>query len=311
MTMLKKIVLIGYGNIAQKHIEVLRSLGCEIVASCNRSKEMNELARLQSGIPETYTDYHQMIKQTTPDGIVICVSFLQMSKVLKEVIPYKIPILAEKPSGTSYKEHIELQQLSAEHNTSVMLGLNRRHYSVFAKAIDEIGGKDKITTVLVEWSEDPEKLISNKGYGHDELSKLTFGYTIHGIDILTTLAGKISKYHFIKSEHKLPYNWIYNLSGISENGVVFNFNCSWDNPVPWRIVIYAKDTRVEFAPLENAVITRGKNKHIVEADDKDKNFKAGFIRQAQLFIGQNINGYELSSCTDTMWLAEEINNQLQ
>jgi predicted dehydrogenase len=310
--MLKRIAIIGYGNIAKKHIEVLHEKGCEIVASCNRSSTKNELARAEAGIQNTYTDYHQMIKDTQPDGILVCVNYLYIYKVLSEIIPYQIPVLCEKPSGTSYAEHMELMELSKKHNTPVMVALNRRHYSVFRKGIELVGGKDCITTVLLEWSEDPERLKANKNYSDVELSKLTFGNTIHGLDILTFYAGSVKDFHFNKSNKtRLPYHWIYNVSGISENGVVFNFNCSWDNPVPWRVVIYGNDFRLDFAPLETATLTKGGVKQIIPPDDVDLSFKAGFMHQAELFLNQNINGYDLSSCVNAMWLAEEINNQLQ
>src|SRR5690606_13233774 len=96
-----KLVLIGYGNIARRHIEVFRSLGVEISASCNRSASGNDLARSEGGIPKTYTDFHEMIKTERPDRIIVCVSFWEMYRVLKEIIPYKIPVLVEKPTATS------------------------------------------------------------------------------------------------------------------------------------------------------------------------------------------------------------------
>ena len=83
--MLKRICLIGFGNIARKHIEVLRALGCEIVASCNRNLEHNRLAEAEAGIPQTFTSYSDMIRRVKPDGVLVCVSFWNNYQVLPKV----------------------------------------------------------------------------------------------------------------------------------------------------------------------------------------------------------------------------------
>ncbi|MBT6434016.1 MAG: hypothetical protein HOK28_13030, partial [Deltaproteobacteria bacterium] len=45
-----RIGIVGYGNIARKHIEVFRALGCEIAASCNRSEAGRERAQQEGQI---------------------------------------------------------------------------------------------------------------------------------------------------------------------------------------------------------------------------------------------------------------------
>ena len=97
---MKNITIIGYGAIAKHHIQVFEALNCKIVATCVRSKEKQEKA-LQAGISNVYSNYHEMIKETQPDAIIVCVSFWNMYTVLKEVIPYGSPILSYTPSATT------------------------------------------------------------------------------------------------------------------------------------------------------------------------------------------------------------------
>ena len=238
--MLKNIVIIGYGNIARKHIEVLKALGCNIAATSNRSVEKRDMA-MQEGISMVYSDYHQMIQKEKPDGIIVCVSFWNMFTVLSDIIPYGIPILAEKPTGTSLAEHKSLQVLASKYKTPIMVALNRRHYSVLNKAIELAGGKQNITNVLIEWSEDPFHLANKKKLNNELIHKTIFENTIHGLDLLTYLAGEISDINISAVNLGDPFRWIMNISGKSDTNTIYNFNSSMDNFVPWRVVFYAQN----------------------------------------------------------------------
>lgn len=305
---MKKIAIIGYGNIAKKHIEVFRALECEIIASCNRSDEKNKLAKETEGIPNIYTDYHKMIEETKPDGILVCVSFWNMFNVLKDIIPYGIPILSEKPTATSLDEQIELETLSEKHKTPVMVGFNRRHYSVLQKAIEALGGKDKITSVLIEWSENPNHLINNRKLTDEQIKQYYFGNTIHGLDLLTSLAGEINSLDHNNVDFNDEYRKIVNFSGKSDSNVIFNFYNSWNNPVPWRLVITSKDNFAMFAPLETCILIdnyKNQRKNI-EPDEIDVKYKAGFYKQAKLFIDKNFEGNDLKSAHNSMKLADSL-----
>ena len=306
---MKNITIIGYGAIAKHHIQVFEALNCKIVATCVRSKEKQEKA-LQSGIPNVYTNYHEMIKETQPDAIIVCVSFWNMYTVLKEVIPYGLPILSEKPSATSLTEHKELVQLAEQYNTPVMIGLNRRQYSVLEQAIEAAGGKEAITNVLVEWSEDPNHLVHNRNLTDVQLRTYNFGNTIHGLDFVCDLCGPLTDYHLNVRDQGHAYSWIINVSGVSCSGSIFNFNCSWANHVPWRVVFYAENKRFVMAPLETVQFFEGKAVTNIEPSIEDKRFKAGFYRQAKHFIANDFKGqYDLASATPAMILAQAITDR--
>ena len=95
---MNKLVIIGYGKIGKAHKNVFNNLGAKIVASCNRSEAGNAKAS-EDGIKNTYTSYHKMIELEKPDGIICSTSIFNNYAVAKEVIPYGIPILLEKPPG--------------------------------------------------------------------------------------------------------------------------------------------------------------------------------------------------------------------
>ena len=313
---MKKIALIGYGNIAQKHIEVFRSLDCEIIASCNRTKKGNILAQSKGNIKKTYLDYYKMIDDLNLDGIIITTSFQNIYSVAKDLIPYKLPILLEKPSGTSLIEHNSLVELSKKYKTPVQLALNRRHYSNVIKLLSNLDGFKNIKAVNVEWSERPFHLLK-KGMILSDVPLVIFGNTIHGIDLMKQFTGDIdiNNFDIITKRFQQPLGWYTSFKGISEMEVYFNFSSSWNNPVPWRISIYSNDKTYVLAPLERCVMIEEIGKPEIELDLEwyDQKFKPGFYNQTKDFINL-MNGGDnkcsLESATNSMEIAQKLYNSI-
>src|SRR5215211_5850481 len=122
--MTKRLAIVGYGKIAPKHMEVVHALGAKVVASVNRSPQGRERAT-QAGIPATYADVERMIDLERPDGIICSTSYDQLFDTTRRLIPYRIPILLEKPGAASSGQLEQLIQLAGQHQTPIMIALNR------------------------------------------------------------------------------------------------------------------------------------------------------------------------------------------
>ena len=307
-----KICIIGFGNIAKNHIDVFRNLGQEIVASSNRSEKGNLLAK-EYGVPKTYSNYIEMVEIEKPDAIINCVSFQYIFETTKNLIPYRIPLLIEKPAGLSLDELQTLIFLQKKYKTIIQVGLNRRHYSVFNKAIKLIGGVDNLNLICMEWSEKPLRAKLEKGYSDDLVAKLIIANSIHGIDTLNYFSGGIEKYSIFTKKTDGYFGWNMILSGQSKTGCLVNFSSSWECPVPWRINMYGSGKRIEFAPLESCrVFEEGiLNATHIEPDKLDIEFKAGFHKQSLVFYNSiekqtPTNPHSLESTINSMTIAEQM-----
>lgn len=309
-----RIGIVGYGNIARKHIEVFRDLGCDIVASANRSEAGRRKAREESRIPETFADHTSLAKKAHPDAMVICVTFDQIFSVTADLMKHQIPLLVEKPPGTSLAELRELIRLQHLHNTKVQVALNRRHYTVFNKALDEVGGRQNISFISVEWSENPVRVRDQKGFTDQQIGKIIYGNSIHGIDLMTYLAGDVCDYTISSNPGSAYFSWNMVLNGKSPSGSLVCFLNSWDSPIGWRVVLGAKRKRYVFAPLEKCVVTDSENKsYEISPSAEDITFKAGFYGQAKHFldfVSDKTNGecHNLQSCVKSMEIAEAFYN---
>ena len=92
-----KVVLIGYGRIAQNHIAALRQIeGVEISAICDHSEAKMERAAGELGC-RTYVDCQKMIDEIRPDAAVICVPTFAHEDYIRICAENKVAVLCEKP----------------------------------------------------------------------------------------------------------------------------------------------------------------------------------------------------------------------
>ncbi len=311
-----KLVIIGFGNIAIKHLEVAKFLGIEVSASSNRSEKGNQLAK-EHGIEKTYIDYHVMIETEKPDALLVCVSFEHMFSVCKSLIPYQIPMLIEKPAGTSMHELYQLIEAANTFGTKVQVAMNRRHYDIIHQAIEHAGGKDKITAVDIEWSETPIRLLEQKGYTTEQVAKIIYGNSIHGIDMATYFGGSMENPQIQTKTFGDRFRWYMQFSGMSQEGRLVSFRASWDHPVPWKMVMSAEGKRYVFAPLETCKVFLTDQKDPIElvANETDLSMKAGFTNQMKAFknlveLPRFENHHDLASCIPSMEMAEAFYREL-
>jgi predicted dehydrogenase len=256
---------------------------------------------------------HEAINAEKPDGLIVTVGFTDLFSIAMQLIPYGIPMLLEKPGSTSWAEHQKLKTMAEKYGNKVQMAVNRRFYSVFNKAIEDAGGLDHIITVNIEWSERP-KMLLERGMSRDEIAKIIFGNSVHGIDMLSWIAGGMHKTNIYTRNLGEPFRWYMHADGISGSGVLYSFHSSWDHPVPWRMTLGTKNKRYVFAPLEQCqVLEEGMKEYFIEPDEPDKQLKPGFHGQAKAFldlIAQGKNAVPVSATDASMKLCEAFYNEL-
>jgi predicted dehydrogenase len=309
-----QIGIVGFGRIAQKHLDVLNALNISVVASVNRSQEKKELA-FNAGIPNNYSTIEDMVAHHKLDGIICCVSFQHIFEVASELIKFKIPILLEKPPGLSVHELLTLNQYSKEHKTPVMVGMNRRHYSILNRALEHMGGKDAITSLTLEWSEDPQSLTQR--FSSYEINHFIYANTLHGLDLITYCLGPIKNVHIQRDMTVDSYLQTATLTGLSQSNQSLSFISSWESPLPWRLTLNTYEHHYLFAPLENCrYINRQRQWNTLEVSEVDQNYKPGFYAQAEIFIEgcrgymNNFNQHSLMSCIPPMTLAQSLTQEI-
>ena len=195
---MKKLGIIGCGQISIHHLRSLRQVGFDIdfAASSKGSKTIRAFSE-QNKIKNYFDDPNELIEKSYLfDGLVLTCPTSEMIHYLKKLNNFDKPILIEKPISYDYKKLNPFVN-----NQNVMVGLNRRYYQSvnFAKKFIKTNQRILIKVSLPE----NFKKINLKQIGYDcNYSKYTFENSIHIFDILYFLVGDISwKYKTLKT-HK-------------------------------------------------------------------------------------------------------------
>lgn len=307
-----RLAMVGFGRIAPKHLEVFRALGARVEACCNRSEAGRHKAKSNGGILRTYSSIDEMIRLERPEGIICCASVEGMYEAAKSILPYGIPTLLEKPPATSWSEYRRLCEIQQQFQTPTMIGLNRRWYSVIRQAIEDAGGRTRVTGVFVEWSEDPTRLLE-RGLSLETISRMVFGNSLHGLDLVVFLAGDIPSPQIVVANHGEPKRWVMALNGVSARGAIVSFSSTWDSPCRWRVSFTSPGKRYVFAPLESCDIHEAGTQNIrkILPAEEDDQFKPGFYAQARRFLeivrcGTSSPSDDLNSAGPAMQLAERL-----
>jgi predicted dehydrogenase len=315
-----RIAVVGYGQIAQKHIAAFRSLGVKIVAAVNRSPEKRLEAR-QAGIEKTYSDVETMVTRERPDGVLVTTSALSQFEVIRKLLFCDVPMLVEKPPAIHLDDWNVLCERIRSRGLKVMIGLNRRYYSVYHRALARMGGVRAITSVSVEWSEDPQRMLA-LGHPQEIVAALNFANSIHGLDLVGFFGGSLRNAAVWgrNLDHSgRRFRWQMGVHGTSDRGVRACFESNWDVPGRWRLVVDAADVRMVSAPLESATLfRRDRDPEVIEPAAEDQEFKPGFHSQAAVFLELIRSGAHptwpaasLDDVTVTMELAEELTRVCQ
>ena len=289
-----KTALIGFGDISEKHISVLHEFGCEIDGVLVQNSDAYVEKRKKFGISKFYKTLDE-IENSDCDFISIMASAENNCKLLKSVIPFKKPIFIEKPVGFSSQEIDEVIHLNQKFQLPIMVGMNRRFYSIFHTALDYLKSNNKkIDSVFVEA---PERFsdINKPKFSNNIKRHWMFSNSIHCIDLIRFFSGNIKEI----TSYSNPSKFVFNAIGISEKNIRFMYNSNWSSPGNWSVTIYADNTRIVFNPLENGkIITKDFIKEITPSKN-DIKFKPGFYLQLKYFLDHVLKNHEFPwPCSD-------------
>ena len=290
---MKKLGIIGCGQIAIHHLESLRCVGFEVdfAASSKGSKTINFFAK-KNDIKNYFFDPNELIqKSNLLDGLVLTCPTSEMIYYLKKLKKFYKPILIEKPISYNYKI---LNPFINKQN--VMVGLNRRYYEtvIFAKKFIKSNKRILIKVSLPE----SFKKLNSKNFGYDyNYSENTFENSIHIFDILYFLVGDISwKYKTLKA-HNGNVKYFVGIGRSINRDIDIILDNYYQSSSNFSVEILSDSQKLLLKPLEVAYLYDGMkvnfndktNSRIYEPKlikiiEEDNSFKPGFLKQSKKFM---------------------------
>ena len=241
--------LIGAGNIAHRHLEVISKIADFNIFGIT-SRTLNKAKELKNkfSIHKIYNNNQSLIEDNAIDALLVLASPENNFEISKQLIESKKIFFVEKPPALNFKDMKKLCYLAKEYDSINMVGLNRRHYSIFHKGIDLIKQNGSLLGISVEGHERFWNIQNHK----NQLIKNSWLYvnSIHTIDLLRFFGGNIKESFFlnesINQENGDQFASIFKFT----SGTLGSYISNWHSPEGWSVRLFGDGITVEFKPLE-------------------------------------------------------------
>ncbi|MFC1856973.1 Gfo/Idh/MocA family protein [Thermodesulfobacteriota bacterium] len=309
-----KIGIIGAGNIARQHLQVMQDIPW-ITAAGITSRTITKAERLaeEFRIPVCTGAVDDLLRNGDLDAVMILVSPDQMFAVASTVIPAGLPLFIEKPAGLFPEEHRHLADLAEKHHVATMVGLNRRYYSIFHKGLEVIRRHGQLLGVAIDGHERIWRIYEGAKFGQQVMDHWIFANGIHTIDLLRFFGGDIQNLEARASSLRESSGDQFAAVIQFADGAIGTYSAHWYSPGGWRVVLYGEGATVQFQPLEKGVWTDASFvSHDIAPDPEDEQHKPGFYRQMTAF-GEMIRdrrlawpGVDLKGAYESVKIAEKL-----
>ena len=119
--------VIGTGFIGPVHMEALRRLGVQVIALCDVPAIVKSAAE-KHGIPQTFTDYREMLKSPDVDVVHITAPNRFHCEMSLAALEAKKHVVCEKPLAMNTQETAKIVSLAKSSNTVFAVNYNIRFY---------------------------------------------------------------------------------------------------------------------------------------------------------------------------------------
>ena len=137
MTTKVRIAVAGAGLIGKRHVEmILGNPACSLAALVDPMPAAADYAR-SLGVP-LVGSLTELLAKNRPDGVVLATPNQMHVDQALECIAAKVPVLVEKPVAHTLEAGIRLCEAAEAAEVPVLVGHNRRHSSIMAKAVEII-----------------------------------------------------------------------------------------------------------------------------------------------------------------------------
>ena len=263
------VVVIGSGKMAEAYVDTIQSFkNFNILGIYSRNQKNLEVFCKKKKV-NLINNYKEIIEiKKNIHLLIIAVTASNLLKVINITKSLNCVRLLEKPLGISLVQAEKINKITK--NKKYFLVLNRRMYESTQFA------QKKITKKKIILVEDHINFNLHKqlGFNKKKYKNFIFSHSIHLIDYFNIFAkGKITnifKSKLFVNSHKLIYCLIEFSSG--DIGI---YSCKYNSKQKWKVILFEKNKRIKFQPLETANLVSRNNRIIFSPKRFDRNYKPG------------------------------------
>jgi hypothetical protein len=319
--------LIGCGNIARLHADVLKAIGISLQAVCSSPASTRIAAFSEEyAIPHVYETWQRMMDKERFDAVFVLVPWDAIDGMLLPLLQFKTPVFFEKPVALTPERIKEAINAYPGMIDKVQIGYNRRFYD-FIPVIKALLSTRVIKAIEVHIPESSEGIINDNLVNH-----LFLQNSSHVIDLLLYLLDcpRLSpieiRRHIDSKGRASGYNGLLMIG----HSIPVHLIASWNSPSNFGLKFHSEGSLIELLPIETARIydgfeviepTRGNpmrryKPHVSQEffmDPISARYKPGFLKQTLNFVETcilkarpNIQGANLPSALKVTELCQEV-----
>jgi predicted dehydrogenase len=281
--------IIGAGGIAIEYTKVLQALKKEFTV-IGRGHERAQAYYEATGIKaiEGGLDSYLQTKPDVAEYAIVAVNVNCLASTTISLMKGGVKnIFCEKPGFNEPSELESVLAVAKETGAKVFYAYNRRFYASVLKAeeiIKEDGGMTSMNFEFTEWGH----VIANSDNPVEVKKNWMTANSSHVIDLAFFEGGaptQMSSYTSGELSWHKPSCFVG--AGVTEKGILFNYQANWDAPGRWAVEFQTPMHRIYLKPMEQLQLQdKGSVKvYPVEINDQlDKDFKPGFYLEAKAFL---------------------------
>lgn len=281
-----RVSLVGAGSMAREHLRAFGDVPGVVLAGLHsRTRPRAEALAAEFGVAEVYDSIEELYDRGRSDLVVVSVPELSTNDVSRRCFVFPWTVLIEKPAGYDLADAEDIAACARLHQSRAYVALNRRLYSSTQVVLDDLQTNENLRYLRVQDQQDQSAALA-AGQPPAVVRNWMYANSIHTIDYFRVFGrGRVTAVHPI-----VP--WSADRPGVVlskiefESGDVGVYEGIWNGPGPWAVTISTADRRWEIRPLEQAAY-QNKGERVlnpVDVHQWDKQFKAGFRRQAELAV---------------------------
>ena len=188
-----KIGSVGLGRLGYEHACNIANLvpGAELTALCDVDEKRVKEVAAELGVPYTYTDVAEMVKNPELDAIVIVSPSMYHADHIKLALDAGKHVFCDKPLDTTIEKCKQAEKAVEAHPDKVfMLGFMRRFDDSYAEAKQRIDNGDIGKVVLVRsYTQDPRTTIEGTLKFAPHSGGQFLDMCVHDIDLIRWFTG--------------------------------------------------------------------------------------------------------------------------
>lgn len=281
------VAVVGAGSMAKEHIKAFSVLpNVKVVGITSRTRARAETLAKEFLVDCVADSIAELYEKTKADLLVITVPELMANAVAKVAFRFPWAVLMEKPAGYDLADAENIAAAASGRTAPVMVGFNRRFYSSTMAVQADLDSR--ATERRFIHVQDQQSYMEARKYNHPEpvVEKFMYANSIHLIDMIMAFGrGNVAKVDRItpwrgaETEHMLAYVEFDSGDSALYEGI-------WQGPGPWACAVSTIGRRWTMQPLEQATYQNAgeRVRHTLEVSEDDKNYKPGFLLQAQAAV---------------------------